>query len=255
MASSEISKKIVHDDPWHSLRSFTKARIALGKTGVAIPLKEVLEFKLAHALARDAVFSELKTNELYTVLQSFELPVYLLHSIAADRTTYMQRPDYGRRLDGDSAKKLTETGHNEFDIAVILADGLSAPAVNIHAIPLLEKVFELLKKYNYSVAPVTLVQQGRVAIADEIGYLLHAKLSIILIGERPGLTTAESLGAYITYHPKPGLTDEARNCVSNIHPDGMGYDMAAEKIVYLARAAMEFKLSGINLKDDNRLLL
>lgn len=254
--SSIIKKEnLVKEDAWSSLKTFTKARIALGKTGVAIPLKEVLRFQLAHAYARDAVFSELKTAELYAALQSFQLPVYLLHSMAKTRVEYLQRPDHGRKLDDDSARELKEANEKQFDIAIVLSDGLSASAVNVHAMPVLKRIFELMKNHGYSIAPLCLVQQGRVAIADEIGYLLHTKLSLILIGERPGLTTPESLGAYITHDPKPGLTDEARNCVSNIHSDGLYYDIAAEKIVSLVRSAIELKLSGVNLKEDNRLLL
>jgi len=253
--ASGISKKIIQEDPWHSLRSFTHARIALGKTGVAIPLQEVLALKLAHAYARDTVFSELDIDNLTKDLQSLELPVYLLNSLVANRIEYLQRPDLGRRLDEISLQKTGSIPGGPFDIALVLTDGLSASAVNVHAVPLLKRMLELSKKYSWSFAPVTLVQQGRVAIADEIGFLLKARLTIILVGERPGLTTTESLGAYITYNPQPGLTDEKRNCISNIHPGGLHYDIAAEKIMYLARTAIELKLSGINLKEDNNLLL
>lgn len=255
MASSDISKNVVHEDPWSSLRSFTSARIALGKTGVSVPLKEVLTFKLAHAHARDAVFSELKTNDLINGLQPFGLPVYLLKTCAENRIVYLQKPDQGRRLHLSSAGKLHEAVKSPYDVAIVITDGLSASAINIHSVCLLQQLFVLFKQYNYAVAPVVIVQQGRVAVADEVGHLLSTKLSLILIGERPGLTMQESMGAYITYGPRPGLTDEARNCISNIHPGGLSYETAAKKIIYFIRAAMELKLSGITLKEDDRFFL
>ena len=157
---SGISKKIIQEDPWHSLRSFTHARIALGKTGVAIPLQEVLALKLAHAHARDTVFSELDIDNLTKELQSLELPVYLLNSLVSNRIEYLQRPDLGRKLDEISSQKLVPVPGGPFDIALVLTDGLSASAVNVHAVPLLKRMLELSKKYSWSFAPVTLVQQG-----------------------------------------------------------------------------------------------
>lgn len=255
MALPVIIKRVrVQEDAWSSLRSFTQARIALGRTGSAIPLNAILQLRMAHAHARDAVFSELKTTDLQTALQSFQLPVHLLHSRAGDRAGYLQRPDLGRRLDEESAKYLAAAGKG-FDIAIILADGLSATAVNSHAVPLLQHLIGPLHQSGYSIGSLCLVQQGRVAIADEIGSLLQARLSLILIGERPGLSSPESLGAYLTYCPVPGLTDEARNCISNIHAGGLPYDIAAEKISRLVRSSLKLQLSGIKLKDDDRLLL
>lgn len=245
----------IQEDAWTSLRSFTNARIALGKTGAAIPLREVLQFRLAHAHARDAVFSGLNIAELQDALQALQRPVYTLHSRAAGRTEYMQRPDLGRSLDDASIGQISTEKRKEIDIALILADGLSASAVNTHAIPVLQRLMEPLESAGYAVGAICLVQQGRVAIADEIGSLLQAKLSLILIGERPGLSSPESLGAYITYNPRPGLTDEARNCISNIHAGGLSYAIAVEKIVYLIRASLALRLSGVGLKEDNRLLL
>jgi ethanolamine ammonia-lyase small subunit len=253
--ASEITKKIIREDPWQSLKSFTQARIALGKTGVAVPLSEVLSFRLSHAHARDAVFSGMKTDKLREGFHQFNLPVHELQSLAGNRVVYLQRPDHGRKLDTGSIQILRQYQQSAFDIVIIIADGLSGAAVNSHAVLLLEQVFALLQKKSFSIAPLIIVQQGRVAIADEIGQLLNAKLSLILIGERPGLTTSESLGAYITYQPKSGLTDESRNCISNIHSGGLSYETAARKIVYLIRFAIELKLSGIGLKEDERLFL
>lgn len=250
-----ISKQALKEDAWSGLRAFTRARIALGKTGVAIPLKEVLQFRLAHAHARDAVFSGLHIPVLQTALEAFHLPVLTLHSRAGTRVDYLQRPDYGRKLDDTSVQLLKDEVRKDVDIAIILADGLSAAAVNSHAVILLQQLITPLQQAGFRVGPLCLVEQGRVAIADEIGSLLSAKLALILIGERPGLSSPESLGAYITYHPRPGLTDEARNCISNIHADGLPYAIAVEKILYLVHSSLRLQLSGIRLKEDDRLLL
>jgi ethanolamine ammonia-lyase small subunit len=244
-------KELIQSDPWASLKAFTTARIALGRTGTAIPLREVLAFKMAHAHARDAVYSRLETSALQEQLQSFHLPITVLHSRAADRYEYLQRPDKGRRLDADSAESLTSQGA---DVAFILADGLSATAVNVHAYPLLQHVLPILKAAGISVGPVCLVQQGRVAIGDEIGALLKVKATVVLIGERPGLSAADSLGAYITYGPQVGNTDEVRNCISNIREEGLQYTAAAGKIFYLLQEALRLKLSGVELKDNHGLL-
>lgn len=241
-------------DSWESLRVFTKARIALGRTGVATPLKEVLDFKMCHAHARDAIYSVLDLNELAYGLQQFQLSVIIVASQASDRSTYLQRPDYGRNLDKPSANNLKNESSYSVDVSITIADGLSATAINKHAVPVLKKLVPLLKQSVLTIAPIVIAQQARVAIADEIGSLLNAKLSLILIGERPGLSSPDSMGAYITYNPSPGTTDESRNCVSNIRPEGLNYDRAAEKIAKLIKASLQLKLSGIMLKDEKNLL-
>lgn len=245
-----MSQEIVQQDPWASLKAYTTARIALGRTGTAIPLKEVLNFRLAHAHARDAVYSSLEVNTLLEQLQPFHLPVLLLHSKAVDRHAYLQRPDLGRQLDAESIALLKAAGQ---DVAIILADGLSATAINTHTKPLLDILIPLLKSAGISIAPISIIQQGRVASGDEVGALLHAKVTLMLIGERPGLSAADSMGAYITYGPKPGITDEARNCISNIRAEGLLYQPAAEKIFYLLKEALKLQLTGIHLKDNHLL--
>lgn len=239
-------------DPWASLRAFTPARIALGRTGTAIPLQEVLQFRMAHAHARDAVHSLLNTEALITQLQNFKLPVNLLHSEAADRYEYLQRPDKGRRLNETSAGLLSSIASDGVQdaVAIVLADGLSATAVNNHAFPLLEMLLPSLQQASIAVAPLSIVQQGRVAIGDEIGNLLKATLAVVLIGERPGLSSPDSLGVYLTYRPQPGLTDEARNCISNIRPEGLNYQAAATKLFYLIQESLRLQLSGVSLKDN-----
>ena len=246
-----IEKNInISIDPWDGLKKFTSARIAIGRTGVAAPLKEVLDFRLCHAHARDAVYSVLKIDELVKSLQQFKLPVITVSSEAKDRAVYLQRPDYGRRLNEVSWDKLREYNIKIPDVAIIIADGLSATAINEHSVPLLEKLISLLKRTGTIIAPLIIAQQARVALADEIGFLLNAKLSLILIGERPGLSSPDSMGAYITYQPSPGLTDESRSCISNIRPEGLTYNLAAEKLALLINASMQLKLSGILLKED-----
>lgn len=243
-------KSPVETDPWQSLQSLTAARIALGRTGVSVPIQEALNFKLAHAHARDAVYSSLDVDALHAALELFDLPVYHLKSAVASREEYLKRPDRGRRLDAISVKTLTAIDAKTYDVAFVLADGLSATAVNRHAIPVLQHAVAALRSKAITLAPLAIVEQARVAIGDEIGQLLCAKIVVILIGERPGLTSPDSMGAYITYNPTVGLTDESRNCISNIRPEGLVYMDAAAKIVYLVQEALRLKLSGVELKDN-----
>ena len=235
---------------WKDIKKFTPARIGLGKTGISIPVKEMLQFKMDHAHARDAVFSLLDTDELLNELQKFKLPVYVLKSKAADKHIYLKRPDLGRRLHQDSMNELNNSGEVNYDVCITITDGLSATAIHNHCIPVLSLLMALLDNAKLKTAPICLVENGRVAIADETASLLKAKLSLILIGERPGLSAHDSLGAYITYNPYPGLTDESRNCVSNIRPEGLQYKHAAHKIFYLIKEALRLQLSGVGLKDN-----
>jgi ethanolamine ammonia-lyase small subunit len=248
-----MAEKIIIHDPLISLKEFTAARIAIGRTGTSIPLKESLEFKLAHAHARDAVYSELDIEGLTNNLRAFNLPVLSIHSNAANRHKYLKRPDLGRQLDEPSAELLKD--HNTgADIAIVVADGLSATAVNENAFSLLKLLIPMFSEAKLHLAPLCMVEQGRVAIGDEIAESLSAKLSIVLIGERPGLSSADSMGMYLTYNPRPGLTDESRNCISNIRPEGLSYHLAAQKTFYLVQEAFKRKLSGVALKDNTGLL-
>jgi len=249
-------------DAWESLKAFTNARIALGRAGVAPPLKEILDFRMCHAHARDAVYSVLNIDELTGALQQFQIPVITVNSKASDRAVYLQRPDLGRKLNNASASNLKnvredsfgETSHSA-DVAIIIADGLSATAINEHAVHVVKKLIPLLKQSVLTLTPLVIAEQARVAIADEIGSILQAKLSVILIGERPGLSSPDSMGAYITYQPVPGKTDESRNCISNIRPQGLEYALAATKIAKLIKTSLQLKLSGISLKDEDQILL
>jgi len=244
---------VQNTDLWESLQELTAARIALGRAGSSIPIKQSLQLKLAHAHARDAIYSELDVDGLIEGLQHHDLPILKVHSNAESREQYLQRPDMGRQLHEASAQTLYVHAA-PCDICIIVADGLSAHAVNTNAVPLINALMPLFKGMNYTVSPIILAEQSRVALADPVAHALQARLSIILIGERPGLSSADSVGAYLTYNPKPGLTDESRNCVSNIRSQGLVFDKAAQKIFYLVQEAFKRKLSGVALKDNMGLL-
>jgi ethanolamine ammonia-lyase small subunit len=248
-----MKKEVLKADPLISLKQFTDARIAIGRVGASIPLKQSLEFKLAHAHARDAVYSALDTENLTNGLKFFQLPTLHLYSKASGRHKYLKRPDYGRQLNEQSEAQLKDF-KSGYDIAIIIADGLSATAVNENALGLLKLLIPMFLSLKLKIAPLCLVEQGRVAIGDDIGYGLRAKFSVVLIGERPGLSSADSMGAYLTYNPKPGLTDESRNCISNIRPQGLKHKPAADKIFYLVNEAFKRKLSGVGLKDNAGLI-
>lgn len=242
-----------NDEPLNPLKEFTAARIAIGRSGVSIPTKQSLQFNLAHAHARDAVYSELDIDGLTDNLKQFNLPILHLHSKADNRAEYLQRPDLGRKLKKSSANQLKEYA-GEYDVIIIIADGLSATAVNEHTKGVLQILIPKLSVAKLKLAPVCLVEQGRVAVGDKVAHLLNAKLSVMLIGERPGLSAADSVGAYLTYNPQPGLTDESRNCISNIRPRGLPAKLAAGKIFYLVQEAFRLKLSGVGLKDNQGLI-
>jgi ethanolamine ammonia-lyase small subunit len=248
-----MKKEIEIPPQLSALREFTAARIAIGRVGNSIPLQQSMAFKLAHAHARDAVYSALDIDGLLERLKVFEVPLLHIHSQAANRQKYLKRPDLGRLLSDDCKEQLTGHLANP-DIAIIIADGLSAEAVNGNAYSLLKILIPKLIDAKLTIGAICLVEQARVAIGDDIASGLNAKFSILLIGERPGLSSADSMGAYLTYNPKPGLTDESRNCISNIRKHGLSYTHAAEKIFYLVNESFRLKLSGVGLKDNAGLL-
>jgi ethanolamine ammonia-lyase small subunit len=218
-----------------------------------MPTRAQLDFQYAHAQARDAVHLPFDHVALSAQLGERGRESILLHSAAIDRNSYLQRPDLGRKLSAGSAQALREyasANPGGVDLAIVVADGLSALAVHRHTLPFLARLEEQISAENWSVAPVILVEQGRVAVADEIGELLSAKMTVILIGERPGLSSPDSLGLYFTYNPKVGLTDAYRNCISNVRLEGLSYGMAAHRLLYLMREACRRQLSGVNLKDE-----
>lgn len=248
-------------DPWQALRRFTAARIGLGHSGASQPTRAQLDFQLGHARARDAVHGALDTAQLNAALAPAwpaALGPLLLHSAAADRNIYLQRPDLGRQLDAPS-RQLLRARHggaaqeDRYDLSVVVADGLSALAVMRHAAPLLQSLHARLQAQAWRLAPVAIVQQGRVAVGDEVGELLGAKIVLVLIGERPGLSSPDSMGLYLTWAPRVGLTDERRNCISNVRPAGLAVDDAADRLHYLLAEAHRRQLSGVHLKDDSAL--
>jgi ethanolamine ammonia-lyase small subunit len=210
------------------------ARISLGRVGHSLPTRELLAFQLAHAKARDAIWRELDCTS------NVRPGTLHVHSRARNREEYLRRPDLGRRLLDPS---LLQRG--DFDAVIILADGLSAAAVDRHAGPVLDALLPLLE--GWKLAPIVVAQQARVAIADETGELLNAKMSVILIGERPGLSSPDSLGAYLTWSPRIGRNDAERNCVSNIREEGLKPALAAQRIAMLMKAARGQQISGVRL--------
>jgi len=249
----ENSKAPTIANPWQSLRKLTQARIALGRAGTSLPTERHLEFQLAHARARDAVHRALAVEPLKAALEQRGPEVVALHSAAGDRAIYLQRPDQGRRLEPTSRAALERRAlraKDAFDAAFVVADGLSALAIEENAVPVLDAVLALLDPGEWRVAPIAIVEQGRVAVGDEVGEILGARMVAILIGERPGLSSPDSMGIYLTYAPRVGTTDAQRNCISNIRRDGLSHERAAHKLHYLMCEARRRRLTGVELKDE-----
>ncbi|RXK00191.1 ethanolamine ammonia-lyase [Arcobacter sp. CECT 8986] len=257
---------------WDVLKEFTEARIGLGRVGVNLPTNELLAFQLAHAQAQDAVHLPLDVDSLSQELNSMPIDLkllnnqvnetgliqegctpILLHSKAQNRSVYLQRPDLGRRLDEHSVELLKnfKSEDTSYDLAIVIVDGLSSFAIKENAVKYIKNLTSTLanEQDSWKIAPITIVQQGRVAIGDEVGSLLNAKAVLVLIGERPGLSSPDSLGLYLTYNPKVGLTDAYRNCISNVRLDGLSYDEAVNKSMYLLKESRRLQLSGVNLKE------
>ncbi|NTV99718.1 MAG: ethanolamine ammonia-lyase subunit EutC [Oscillochloris sp.] len=243
--------EIVTENPWQTLRRFTSARIGLGRAGDSLPTDAMLAFQLDHARARDAVHLPFKAELIRDHLLANGYAAVLARSAADGRDSYLRRPDLGRRLSDDSRRELAAlAGSEPYDAAFVIADGLSSLAVHQHAVNLLGVVLPLLYATGWHVAPLVVASQSRVALADEVGAIIGATQVAILIGERPGLSVADSLGIYLTYGPRVGRTDAERNCISNIHGQGLSYAAAADTLVYLMSQARRLKLTGIDLKND-----
>ncbi|MFZ2017805.1 MAG: ethanolamine ammonia-lyase subunit EutC [Methyloceanibacter sp.] len=245
------TRDIVVTDPWTKLRQYTDARIALGRSGTSLPTKPHLEFQLAHARARDAVHHELDIPAFAETLRARGFETVLLHSAAESRSMYLQRPDKGRRLDAQSRASLEALPRpaEPHDAVFVIGDGLSALAIEENAASFLDAVLPTLKD-DWRIAPLCIVKEARVAVGDEVGEILGAKMVVVMIGERPGLSSPDSMGIYMTLSPRVGLTDESRNCISNIRPQGLSYEQAAYKLHYLMTEARRRGLSGVNLKDE-----
>lgn len=251
-----MSERLQHTpDPWEELRRFTQARIALGRAGGSMPTQELLRFQASHASAIDAVYAEIDVDRLADELKRLGHDSIPLSTMAGDRETFLLRPDLGRKLSLKSSKSLKKQMKNEgpIDIAVIAVDGLSATSLHRNLIPLLKILLPRLAEAGHRTGPIPLVRQGRVALQDEIGNIMGARLALSLIGERPGLGAPDSLGAYLVYNPEHGNTDANRNCVSNIRPEGLTSEAAADTLFYLLSEALTRKISGIKLKDQREL--
>lgn len=255
LESAEMKASPVTADPWAELRQFTDARIALGRCGASLPLAAVLELRLAHAQARDAVHLPLAIDQLAPQLQGLGLGLGLqtlgLHSAARDRAEYLTRPDLGRRLDADSRTMLKKRQPaNGCDLALVIGDGLSSRAIHENAVVFVREFVGLCAAHTpLALGPVCLVRNCRVATGDEIGELLGARLVVMLIGERPGLSSPNSMGVYLTYAPKIGTSDEARNCISNVRAGGLPIGQGVRKLAYLVEEALGLQTTGVNLKD------
>ena len=242
------------DEIWAALRQLTAARIGLKRSGAALATAPLLDFRLAHARARDAVHEPLDAVRLTAELAGLSGAVVAIASAAADRQTYLMRPDLGRQLAASDGAALA-VHRGDYDVVFVVADGLSARAVAAHARPVLALAIEALRAEDFKIAPLVVALQGRVAIGDAIAAALGAASVAVLIGERPGLSAPDSMGAYLTWRPHVGTSDAERNCISNIRPEGTGYDVAAFKIAHLLRTMRTRQLSGVRLKDDSDQLL
>lgn len=251
-AADEPETGLSAPDPWYQLRALTPARIALGRAGGSLPTRAHLSFQLDHARARDAVQDSLDVDTATQALRQRGMDCFAVRSAAPDRLRFLQRPDLGRRLDSGSRQLMERTfpPGSSVDAVFVVADGLSARAVHRHAAPLLAEVRPRLLADGWRLGPVVLAEQGRVALGDEIGALMGASMAVVLIGERPGLSSPDSLGAYLTWQPRIGRTDADRNCISNIRPEGLPYQTAGTRMHHLMNEARRRRLSGVALKDE-----
>ncbi|MGI4790982.1 MAG: ethanolamine ammonia-lyase subunit EutC [Janthinobacterium lividum] len=243
------SASIVPVALWNQIRQFTPARIGIEPVGVSQPTAANLDFQWDHAQARDAVNASLDAAGLTPELHGLGLETLRLHSKATDRDEYLQRPDLGRLLNDESQASFAgQTG--SFDVVFVIADGLSATAVNRHAVPFLHSVLPALRDNGWRIAPAVLVEQSRVAVGDDVAEGLGAEMVVVLIGERPGLTSPDSLGVYLTWKPRQETRDSERNCISNVRPEGLAYADAASKLLYLMSESRRRCISGVLLKEE-----
>lgn len=248
-----MSKDIVTRSPWADWRSATPARLALGRAGAGMPTDEILRFGWAHAMARDAIQAALDVEALEASLRAEGWEVLQARSRAPDRTTYLRRPDLGRQLDPDDAQRLRAGASNApQDLSIVIGDGLSSLAAARHALPLLGALRSQLPP-SLRLAPIVIATQARVALADEVGEAFGARLAVMLIGERPGLSSPDSLGIYITHDPRRGRHDAERNCISNVRPEGLPPASAALKLAWFIRESLRRGLTGVGLKDESAL--
>lgn len=238
-------------DAWGYLKHFTRARVAQGRAGCALTTEAALEFQLAHAKARDSVHKEWDVDSLSEEIASLGLDSIILQTQIKDRPQYLQRPDLGRQLDQRSIDSLQKFKTAHYDVVICLSNGLSSTAIDNHGLGLLKAIVDRYQTMNLILGPICLVPNARVALSDAIAVHLSSVSSVMMIGERPGLSADDSLGLYLTYQPKIDNTDADRNCISNIRPpEGLAYETAAHKLAYLTQNAFKLGYSGVMLKDD-----
>ncbi|MDQ0509222.1 ethanolamine ammonia-lyase subunit EutC [Ancylobacter amanitiformis] len=243
------------EDSWSRLAGITPARIALGRVGTGLPTREVLRFALAHAQARDAVHAPFDSARMAGEIAALGFETLELASAAPARDAYLRRPDLGRRLSDASRAVLRAGAFPPRDLAIVVADGLSSTAIHAQAVPFLAAFKGRIAEAGWRVAPVAIASQARVALGDEVGEALRAEAVVVLIGERPGLSSPDSLGLYLTFAPRAGRTDAERNCISNVRGEGLSHDQAAFKLAWLLGQALARRLTGVSLKDESDLLL
>ncbi|MCK0198567.1 ethanolamine ammonia-lyase subunit EutC [Ancylobacter sp. 6x-1] len=267
VSAADADQPSVQRDSWRRLAAMTPARIALGRAGAGLPTSEVLRFSLAHAQARDAVHAPFDASEVEAGLAGLGFPTLAVTSAASGRDIYLRRPDLGRRLSDESRAALADwralagRGAPENapdlapDLAIVVADGLSSTAIHVQVVPFLQAFRARIAEHGWRVAPVVVASQARVALGDEVGALLGARAVVVLVGERPGLSSPDSLGLYLTFDPKVGRTDAERNCISNVRGEGLSHAHAAFKLSWLLKEALARRLTGVNLKDESDDLL
>jgi ethanolamine ammonia-lyase small subunit len=255
MSDHEIAadgrESLADSDGWTRLKSHTTARIALGRAGASLPTSEVLGFGLAHAQAKDAVHLAFGAEAIAAAVQQLGFETLLVESAAPSRESYLRRPDLGRRLSDDSRVTLRIHRQPASDIGIVIGDGLSATAIHLNVEPLLRALLPVLAANHLSVSPFVIARNARVALADEVGAALHVRAVLMLIGERPGLSSPDSIGAYLTFDPRVGKNDADRNCVSNIRPGGLSFGEAAHKLGWLMEEAFRMRGTGVQLKDNS----
>jgi ethanolamine ammonia-lyase small subunit len=244
-----VTESLATPDPWQTLSRFTQARIGLGRIGSSLPTAPMLDFCMAHARARDAVHTPMQTDQLTREFEDAGFLTRIVWSQAKDRAEYLRRPDLGRRLSPACIKNIQMPVSSIRRLSFVVADGLSSLAPALHALPLLKLMRPHLTEWDLDA--IVIATQARVALGDEIGSFRDAEAVVVLIGERPGLNAADSLGAYLTYKPHVGRSDAERNCISNIRPAGLSYERAAHKLLYLLHAARVLGSTGVQLKDDS----
>lgn len=242
-------------DPWHAFARHTPARIALGRTGASLPTREVLGFALAHAKARDAVHVPFDAEGVEQKVRGLGFETLRVESAAPSREAYLLRPDQGRTLSEASAQALAARPREPVDLCIVVADGLSSTAIHAQTEPFLAAFKPWIEQEGWRLAPVVIATRGRVALGDEVGEILGARACVMLVGERPGLSSPDSLGLYLTFAPRKGRSDAERNCISNVRPEGLSFERAAFKLAWHLKQALGRGLTGVELKDESDLLL